>query len=154
MELKAGDKIIKIVFRTRSIVDITDALRGKSFEESFFKALNEKNLEALSKIIFFLAETEEKKKYFKNNLEVYDFIDDYKSETGKTYDEIFAELAKSINDEGFFSHQFTEEEMKSKMNDELSGIDLQPIIQSATEKAMSHIAENQIAQTNFSGFVQ
>lgn len=54
MEMITKNKKISLVYRTSKIVKITNLLDGKSFEEVYFKALTEKNLESLSKIILYL----------------------------------------------------------------------------------------------------
>ena len=83
MELGTKFKTIKLVFTTRKIVNITNILKGKNFEDLYFKVVNESNLDALSKIIYIFAEDEAGIKSFKTSEEVYEFLDDYKEETGK-----------------------------------------------------------------------
>ena len=101
MELKTKNKNIILVFTTRKIVNISNILKGKNFEELYFKAMNEADLDALSKIIYTFAEDSENgAKSFKTSEDVYDFLDDYKAENNKTYEEIFNELAEAINEEG------------------------------------------------------
>ena len=103
MILETKNKKINLVLRTRKIADIAKKLDGKNFEDVYFKAMNEFDLEALSKIIYILAENEDKTNSFKSNADVYDFIDDYMEENKKTYKDIFTEIAEDINKEGFFT---------------------------------------------------
>ena len=78
MELKTNNKTIELVFTTRKIVNITDVLKGKNFEDLYFKAMDENDIDSLSKIIYSFAEdVENGAKSFKSSEEVYDFLDDY-----------------------------------------------------------------------------
>ena len=102
MILETKNKKVNLVLTTRKIVSISNNLKGKNFEDLYFKAMNENDLDALSKIIYTFAEDEAGLKPFKSSEEVYDFIDEYKEEQAKSYEEIFKEVAGAINDEGFF----------------------------------------------------
>lgn len=144
MILETKNKKVNLVLRTRKIVDIANSLKSKNFEEAFFKAINEKSLDALSKIIYSLAEDEDKKHVFKNSEEVYNFIDDYKKENNKSYDDIYKEIAEMINEEGFFNHKMTDKELKAMISNPLSQINLDDLTRKAVEKAMTSMAEAQI----------
>lgn len=144
MILETKNKRVNLVLRTKKIVDIANSLKSKNFEEAFFKAINEKSLDALSKIIYSLAEDEDKKHVFKNSEEVYNFIDDYKEENNKSYDDIYKEIAEMINEEGFFNHKMTDKELKAMISNPLSQINLDDLMKKAVEKAMISMAETQI----------
>lgn len=45
MELVTRKKTINLVFTTRKIVNITNILKEKNFEDLYFKAVNENDLE-------------------------------------------------------------------------------------------------------------
>ena len=144
MELKANKKIIELVFTTRKIVNITKLLGEKNFEDLYFKAMNESDIDALSKIIYVFAEDiENGAKLFKSSEEVYDFLDDYKKENNKSYDDIFKEMAKAINEEGFFKTKMNEEELNQKISNPFSGIDINNLMKQSTEKAMTKIVEKE-----------
>ena len=140
MILETKNKKINLVLRTRKIVDIAKKLGGKNFEEVYFKAVNEHDLEALSKIIYLLAENEEQKDSFTNNIEVYDFIDDYMLENKKTYTQIFEELAEAINKEGFFNSKMTKDALQEKISSPLSSMNMNEVIKTSAEKAITQIA--------------
>jgi len=89
MELVTRKKTINLVFTTRKIVNITNILKEKNFEDLYFKAVNENDLDALAKIIYAFAEDEAGMKSFKTSDEVFEFIDDYKEENNKAYGDIF-----------------------------------------------------------------
>lgn len=146
MDLKTNYKKVNLVFTTRKIVDITRILQGKNFEDLYFKAVNDNDIEALSKIIYIFAENEDGTKAFKNSEEVYDFIDDYKSENKKSYKDIFQEIAKAINDEGFFNSKMKMEEIKEKISNPFSSIDLNTVIKTSTEKAITELAQKELTQ--------
>lgn len=144
MELKTEYKTINLRFTTRKIVSISNTLKGKNFEDLYFKAMNENDLDALSKIVFVFAEDEAGMKSFKSSEDVYDFIDDYKIENKKTYQDIFNEIAGIINDEGFFKTKMNKKQLQEKISNPLSGVNMSEIIKSSAEKAISKVAEEEV----------
>ena len=146
MILETQNKTITLVLKTRKIVRIANLLKTKNFEDAYFKAIQEKDIEALSKIIMVLGEIDGKE-CFNNTMEVQDFIDDYKKEQNKTYNDIFEELTEVINDEGFFIKKMNKKELKEMISSPLSGINTQELVQKSAEKAITKIAEEQ-----FNGF--
>lgn len=148
MRLETKNKTIDLVIRTRKLVDVANTLKGKNFEEVYFRALNNVSLEDLSKIIYHFAEKEDKTNPFKSSTEVYDFIDEYKIETGKTYQDIFREIAEVINEEGFFNSKMSKKEIKNKIENPIGQVDLENIVKTSAEKAIANIT-----QEEFKGFV-
>ncbi len=145
MELKTKNKNIILVFTTRKIVNISNILKGKNFEELYFKAMNEADLDALSKIIYTFAEDSENgAKSFKTSEDVYDFLDDYKAENNKTYEEIFNELAEAINEEGFFKTKMSKKDLVQRLSNPLLGMDMNNIVKQSAEKAITKIAEQEM----------
>ena len=144
MELKTNNKTIVLVFTTRKIVNITNLLKGKNFEDLYFKAMNESDLDALSKIIYSFAEDPENgAKSFKSSEEVYDFLDDYKKENNKSYEDIFKEIAEVINEEGFFNTKMSKKDLTQKTLNPLSGIDMNSLMKESAEKAVTKIVEQE-----------
>lgn len=144
MILETKNKKINLVFTTRKIVNISNILKEKNFEDLYFKAMNENDLDALSKIIFVFAEDEAGMKSFKTSEDVYDFIDDYKQEQNKTYQDIFNEMAGIINEEGFFKIKMNKKQLQEKTSNPLSGINMNEVIKSSAEKAISKVAEEEV----------
>lgn len=140
MLLETKNKKISLVLRTRKIADIAKKLEGKNFEDVYFKAMKEFDIESLGKIIFILAENEDKTNAFKDETDVYDFIDDYMAENKKTYKDIFEEIAKDINEEGFFNMKMTEEQMQKRISDPLSSMNMDELIKNSAEKAIAKVA--------------
>ena len=147
MNLETKKKSVKLVLRTRKIVEIANTLKNKNFEDAYFKAVQSVDREALSKIIYTLAENEDGKHSFNSSEEVYDFLDDYKLETGKSYNDIYTELTEVINEEGFFMKKMTKKELQEMISNPLSGTNMNELVQKSAEKAISKIAEEQ-----FQGF--
>ena len=143
MILETKNKKINLVLRTRKIADIAKKLEGKNFEDVYFKAMSEFDLDVLSKIIFILAENEDKTSSFKSQTDVYDFIDDYMEENKKTYKDIFTEIAEDINKEGFFNSKMTKEQLKDKMLSPLSSMNMNEVIKNSAEKAIAKVAEQE-----------
>lgn len=136
MQISIKNKTINIVLKTKKIIDIANTLKEKNFEEAFFKAKNSTDLDALSKIIYTLAEDENGKKPFKTSSDVFDFIDDYKKEAGKTYIDMYNELTEYINNECFFNKKMTSEELEQKTNGLMSSINIENIAKNAIEKVV------------------
>lgn len=147
MILETKNKTINLVLKTRKIIDISNTLKNKNFEDAYFKAVQSNDLNALSKILYTIAEDNDGKHAFNNSEEVYDFIDDYKKETGKTYEDIFEELTGVINEEGFFTKKMTKKQLSEMISNPLSGTNMNELVQKSAEKAISKIAEEQ-----FQGF--
>ena len=147
MELKTKNKTITLVFTTRKIVNISNLLKGTNFEDLYFKAMNENDLDALSKIIYSFAEdVENGSKSFKSSEEVYDFVDEYKKENNKSYEDIFKEIAEVINDEGFFKTKMSKKDLTQKIVNPLLGIDMNNLMKESAEKAMAKIVEREAMQ--------
>ena len=144
MKLETKNKSVILVFTTRKIVNISNLLKGKNFEDLYFKAMNEGDIDALSKIIYVFAEDEAGVKSFKNSEEVFEFIDDYKEENSKTYEEIFNKLAVAINEEGFFKTKMSEKEFSQKLSNPLSGINMNEVIRQSAEKAITKATEQEV----------
>lgn len=146
MIFEIKDKKINLVFTTRKLVTISNILKGKNFEDLYFKAINENDLEALSKIIYTFAENDAGEKSFKTFDEVYEFIDDYKDENKKTYQDIYSEIAEAINEEGFFTKKMNKKELREKTSNPLSNVNMEEVIKNSAEKAISNMAEKEIFQ--------
>lgn len=147
MILETKNKTINLVLKTRKIVEIANTLKNKNFEEAYFKAVQNNDLNALSKILYTLAEDNEGKHSFNNSDEVYNFIDEYKQEKGKTYKDIFEELTEVINEEGFFTSKMSKKQLTEMISNPLSGTNMNELVQKSAERAISKMAEEQ-----FQGF--
>ena len=134
MIIETKSKTINLVLKTRKIVDIANLLKNKNFEEAF--------IEALSKIIFKLAENEEGKSVFASSDEVYDFIDDCRVE-GITINDLYSKIAEVLNEEGFFKKKMSKKELKEMTSNPLSQMNMNELVQKSAENAMSKIAEQQ-----------
>lgn len=150
MILETKNKTINLVLKTRKIVSIANLLKNKNFENAYFKAVQANDLDALSKIIFIIAEDNEGNTAFKGSDEVYDFLDEYKKEQNKSYEDIYKELAEVINEEGFFTKKMTKKQLGEMMSNPLSGMNMNELVQKSAEKAFSKIAEEQVV--GFTGF--
>lgn len=142
MLIETKNKNINLVLKTRKIVEIANLLKNKNFEEAFTKAYSVLDMEALSKIIFKLAENEEGKSVFASSDEVYDFIDECRAED-ITVNDLYAKIAEALNDEGFFKKKMSKKELKEMTSNPLSQMNMNEIVQKSAETAMSKIAEQQ-----------
>ena len=143
MIIETKNKTINLVLKTRKIVDIANLLKNKNFEEAFTKAYAECDREALSKIIFKLAEDEEEKSAFETSSQVYDFMDECGKEGITAYD-LYARIAEALNEEGFFRKKMSKKELREMTSNPLSIMNLNDLVQKSAENAISKITEEQI----------
>lgn len=142
MIIETKNKTINLVLKTRKIVDIANLLKNKNFEEAFIKAYSILNMEALSKIIFKIAELENGENAFVNSDEVYDFIDDCRKE-GMTIKNLYEKIAEALNDEGFFKKKMTKKELKEITTNPLSTLNLDKVVEKSAENVVGKIIEQE-----------
>ncbi len=145
MIIETKSKTINLVLKTRRIVDLANLLKNKNFEEVFTKAYAILDMEALSKIIFKLAENEDGKSAFKSSDEVYDFMDDCRTE-GITVNDLYKMIAEALNEEGFFKKKMNKKELAEMMSNPLSTIDMDKIVKASAEKAIENIVSVEIQE--------
>lgn len=151
MIIETKNKNINLVLKTRKIVDIANVLKNKNFEEAFTKAYSMCDIEALTKIIFKLAETEDGKNAFMSSDEIYDFIDECRVE-GITANNIYEKIAEALNEEGFFKKKMSKKELKELASNPLSMINMNELTKKSVENAMSKIVEQQFQEEQFQGY--
>ena len=151
MIIETKNKTINLVLKTRKIVDIANLLKNKNFEEVFIKAYSILDIEALSKIIFKLAENEDGKSVFVSSDEVYDFMDECRTE-GITANDLYGKIAEALNEEGFFKKKMNKKELKEMTSNPLSTMNMNDLVQKSAENAMSKIAEKQFQEQEFQGY--
>lgn len=151
MIIETKNKTINLVLKTRKIVDISNILKNKNFEEAFTKAYSVCDLEALSKIIFKFAELEDGKSAFASSDEVYDFIDECRVEK-ITANDIYKKIAEALNEEGFFKKKMTKKELEEMTSNPLSAMNMNELVQKSAESAMTKIAEQQFQTEQFQGY--
>lgn len=143
MILETKNKNINLVLKTRKIVDIANLLKNKNFEKAFIEAYSECDYNALTKIIYKLAENEDGKSIFASSDEVYDFLDECREE-GITANDIYNKIAEVLNEEGFFKKKMNKKELKEMISNPLSNIDMDSIMKKSISQAMTNIAEKEI----------
>lgn len=142
MIIETKNKTINLVLKTRKIVDIANLLKNKNFEEAFTRAYSICDREALSKIIFKLAENEDGKGTFMTSNEVYDFMDDCRLE-GITANDLYEKIAEALNDEGFFKKKMTKKELKEIATNPLFTLNLDKIVEKSAENVVGKIIEQE-----------
>lgn len=143
MIIETKNKTINLVLKTRKIVDIANLLNNKNFEEAFTKAYTILDPEALSKIIFKLAENENGESSFTKSSDVYDFIDDCRAE-GIIISELYAKIAEALNDEGFFKKKMSKKELKEMTSNPLLTMNTDKLLEKAVENAANKVVEKEI----------
>ena len=145
MIIETKNKTINLVLKTRKIVDIANLLKNKNFEEAFTKAYSELDMEALSKIIFKLAEDEDGKSVFETSGEVYDFMDECRAD-GITINDLYGKVAEALNEEGFFKKKMSKKELKEMTSNPLSTMNMNELIRKSAEVAVNKITEQIISE--------
>ena len=143
MIIETKNKTINLVLKTRKIVEIANLLKNKNFEEVFIKAYSILDIEALSKIIFKLAENENGESVFTSSAEVYDFMDDCREE-GITISELYAKIAEALNEEGFFKKKMSKKELKEMTSNPLLTMNTDKLLEKAVENAANRVVEKEI----------
>lgn len=143
MIIETKNQTINLVLKTRKIVDIANLLKNKNFEEVFIKAYSILDIEALSKIIFKLAENENGESVFTSSAEVYDFMDDCREE-GITISELYAKIAEALNEEGFFKKKMSKKELKEMTSNSLLTMNTDKLLEKAVENAANRVVEKEI----------
>ena len=75
--------------------------------------------------------------------ELMEWLDVYMAENDKTYKAIFEEIAEAINEEGFFNSKMSKKELKDKMSNPLSSMNMNEVIKNSAEKAIAKVAEQE-----------
>ena len=145
MIIETKNKTINLVLKTRKIVDIANLLKNKNFEEAFTKAYSELDMEALSKIIFKLAEDEDGKSVFETSGEVYDFMDECRVD-GITINDLYGKVAEALNEEGFFKKKMSKKELKEMTSNPLSTMNMNELIRKSAEVAVNKMTEQIISE--------
>ena len=145
MIIETKNKTINLVLKTRKIVDIANLLKNKNFEEAFKKAYSELDMEALSKIIFKLAEDEDGKSVFETSGEVYDFMDECRAD-GITINDLYGKVAEALNEEGFFKKKMSKKELKEMTSNPLSTMNMNELIRKSAEVAVNKMTEQIISE--------
>lgn len=148
MILETKNKTIKLVLKTKNIITICNLLKNKNFEDAFFTAVKDNDIEALSKMIYALAEEDGVTAAFRNIAEVQDFLDDYRIEQNKSYADLFKEIAEEVNAEGFFKKKMSKKELNEAISNPLSNTNLNSLVQKSAESAITKIAQDQ-----FTGYI-
>lgn len=151
MIIETKNKTINLVLKTRKIVDVANLLKNKNFEEIFTKSYSILDIEALSKIIFKLAENDDGKSTFSSSEEVYDFIDECRAE-GITISDLYSKIAEALNEEGFFKKKMSKKELKEMTSNPLSTMNMNDLVQKSAESVMSKIAEKQLQEQEFQDY--
>ncbi len=142
MIIETKNRNINLVLKTRKIVEVANLLKNKNFEEAFTKAYSDLDIEALSKIIFKLAENEEEKNAFVSSDEVYDFIDECRAEN-ITINDLYSKIAEALNEEGFFKKKMSKKELAEMTSNPLSAINMNELVKKSAESAITKIAEQE-----------
>ena len=141
--LKNDEKEFSLVPRTRKVIALTEKLNAKNLNDLIFKSANEVNIKVLAEIILEFAEDQEHKNVFSSIDSVYEFIDKWMAETQKSYKELFVEVAKVVNEMGFFKEKMTEEDLAKQMNSAVYDIDLTEMMKTSAQKFVDVIAEEE-----------
>lgn len=135
MILKTEKKEVEIKLKIKDIIKLTKEYKSKNLHTIFFKSLIDGDLGFLTSLVQTFGYVGDDKA-LKTETEACDFIDNYISETKKSIDEIYSELAEEINESGFFIKKMSKEEMKIQMSGVLD-IDTEKLMKEMIEKTFT-----------------
>jgi len=141
--LNLKDKEFSLVPRTRKVVALTESLKTKNLNDLIFNGLNEGDTKVLAEIIKAFAEYEDGKAVFTSINTVYDFIDDWKMENGKSYTELYIIVAEVVNEMGFFKTKMSKEELEAQLKNPVSMIDIQELARNSAQRMIDQMAEEE-----------
>lgn len=141
--ISVKDKDYKIIPRTRKVVEITEKIKGKNLNEVIFGGLKDNDLKTLAELLKAFTELDNDKVAFNSINAAYDFIDDYMIEKECTISELYKEVIEVVNEMGFFKKKMTAEEIAKEIENPISDINLDQIIQQTAEKAIAEIAQEE-----------
>lgn len=147
MKLDTKNKSVELVVKTRKIIAISKILKDDKFEDAFFKAVRDCNIEILAQIILILAENGESINPFNGIDDVCDFLDEYIAENKKNYSDIYFMITEVINEKGFFREKMTKKALQERINDIMSSVNYEDIIKKSVEK----VAEEAVTE-EFKGY--
>ncbi len=154
--LKTNNKEIKIIPRTRKVVELTDSFKTKNLNELIFNGLYDGNVKVLAELIKAFGELEDKKPAFNSIKEVYDFIDDWKEENDKDYKDLYKEVIEVVNEMGFFKEKMNEKDLKDKMDTTGINLDMNSLIKNSAQKVMDGmmgtVAQAKMEEEDFKGY--
>lgn len=137
--IKTEKKEINLVPRTRKVVELTERLKAKNLNELIFKGLHNGDTKTLAEIIKAFAEDEDGKTSFTSIGVVYDFMDDWKTESDKTFTDLYIEVIKVVNEMGFFMKKMSDKELTAEIENPIPTLNMQDIINDSAQKAMKEI---------------
>lgn len=149
MILKTEKKEVEIKLKIKDIIKLTKEYKSKNLHTIFFKSLIDGDLNFLTSLIQTFGYVEDEKA-LKTETEACDFIDSYITETQKSIEEIYSELAEVINESGFFIKKMSKEEMKVQMSGVLD-IDTDKLMKDMIEKTLAEQMKPMIEQ-EFKGY--
>ncbi len=132
-----------LVPRTKKVIALTEKLDAKNLNDLIFKSANEVNVKVLAEIILEFAEGTDGNKMFSSVNDVYDFMDSWIKENQKSYKDLFMEVAKVVNEMGFFKEKMTEEQMEKQMNNTAYDIDMAELVRNSAQKFVDTMAEEE-----------
>lgn len=150
MILKTDTKEANIKLKMKDIVKLTETHGKNNLQEFFFESIRNLNLKNLATMILNFSYDEKDEKTFKTETEVYDFLDAYMEKEGKIINEIYKEMADTINNSGFFMKKMTEEELASEMKKQVD-IDIDAIV-SGMVKDVASEKMKPILEEEFKGY--
>lgn len=137
MKLDTKNKSVELVVKTRKIIAISKILKDDKFEDAFFKAVRDCNIEILAQIILILAESGDNINPFEGIDEVCDFLDEYIAESKKNLSDVYFTITEAINEKGFFSSKMTKKDLQARIDDIMSSVNYESIIKNLAEKTIA-----------------
>lgn len=137
MEIFVNEKKLTLNVSMKKIVAVTKKNAGNNFKDLFFKMMNEINFEFLANLINDFYVKEESDYNFNGDInKVYDFMEEYVSIENNDFEKLYKEMAEAINVKGFFGKKMSQEELEMEINNPLSGININQIVEQSAQSVI------------------
>lgn len=137
MILQTENKTISLKLSTRNVVNMLDAIGSNDIKTLVFEGLHKMDAKLLACVIGQLSE----EKMSLND--VYDFLDEYKSEKECSIREIYQNIIAELNDNYFFEKKIPAPELSELLSNPLM-MGMDSVVQQAVKDAVGKIAQESV----------
>ena len=138
MELRLHDKTYPLILTNRRMVAVLDALGADDISEVIFTGATKNDVRTLATLVAGFTDAG-------SAGDVLDLLDGYRR-AGHTPAELYADLAKALNDDYFFARRMTDEELAAELANPLHTVDLDALVRQAAEETLRTMATARLSE--------
>lgn len=138
MELHIKEKVYPYILTNRRMVAVLDALGAEDISDVIFTGAAKNDLRTLAVLVAGFTDAG-------NAGQALDLLDDYRS-SGHTFRELYADIARALNEEYFFETRMTDGELAAALDNPLRTLNLDDMVRQATEDAVRTMAAQRLAE--------